>query len=101
MARIRRADVKRVAMLARLSISDEEADRLVHEFDSFLGYIETIQELDTRGVVPTAHPISLATPTREDFAAKAMDPELALANAPESAGSAFRVPRVLESEADG
>ena len=66
MARIDRADVERVALLARLSLSDEEVDRLAREFDSFLGYIETIQEVDTEGVEPTAHPVSLPTPTRPD-----------------------------------
>ena len=54
MARINRAEVERVASLARLSLSDEEADRLAREFDSFIGYIDTLQEIDTTGVAPTA-----------------------------------------------
>jgi aspartyl-tRNA(Asn)/glutamyl-tRNA(Gln) amidotransferase subunit C len=101
MARINRAEVERVASLARLSLSDEEADRLVQEFDSFLDYIDTLQEIDTRGVVPTAHPISLPTPTRPDRPAAAMDAELAVANAPEVAASAFLVPKVIDAEAEG
>jgi aspartyl-tRNA(Asn)/glutamyl-tRNA(Gln) amidotransferase subunit C len=101
MARINRAEVERVASLARLSLSDEEADRLAQEFDSFLGYIDTLQEIDTRGVVPTAHPISLPTPTRPDRPAAAMDAELAVANAPEAAASAFLVPKVIDAEAEG
>jgi aspartyl-tRNA(Asn)/glutamyl-tRNA(Gln) amidotransferase subunit C len=101
MARINRAEVERVALLARLSLSDEEADRLVREFESFLGYIETLQEIDTAGVVPTAHPISLPTPTRPDRPAVAMAAELAVANAPEAAASAFLVPKVIDTEAEG
>ena len=101
MARITRADVERVALLARLSLSDEEADRLARELDSFLGYIDTLQEIDTDAVEPTAHPISLPTPTREDRPAVVMDPELAVANAPEAAGSAFLVPKVIDTEAEG
>jgi aspartyl-tRNA(Asn)/glutamyl-tRNA(Gln) amidotransferase subunit C len=101
MARINRAEVERVASLARLSLSDEEADRLVREFDSFLGYIDTLQEIDTAGIVPTAHPISLPTPTRADRATAAMDPALVVANAPESTGSAFLVPKVIDTEAEG
>ena len=101
MARINRAEVERVALLARLSLSDEEADRLAQEFDSFLGYIETLQEIDTSGVVPTAHPISLPTPTRPDGPAAAMDAELAVANAPETAASGFLVPKVIDTEAEG
>jgi aspartyl-tRNA(Asn)/glutamyl-tRNA(Gln) amidotransferase subunit C len=100
-ARIHRTEVKRVASLARLSLSDEETDRLAREFDSFLGYIDTLREIDTDGVVPTAHPISLPTPTRPDRPAAAMDPELAVANAPEAAASAFLVPKVIDTEAEG
>ncbi len=101
MARINRAEVERVAALARLSLSDEEADRLVREFESFLGYIDTLQEIDTAGVVPTAHPISLPTPTRPDRPAAAMDVELVVANAPEAAASGFLVPKVIDTEAEG
>ncbi len=101
MARINRAEVERVALLARLSLSDEEADRLAREFDSFLGYIETLKEVDTTGIAPTAHPISLSTPTRLDRPTAAMDAELAVANAPETAASGFLVPKVIDTEAEG
>jgi len=101
MARINRADVQRVASLARLSLSDEEADQLAREFDSFLGYIDTLQEIDTAGVVPTAHPISLPTPMRPDRPAAPMDAERAVANAPEATASAFLVPKVIDTEAEG
>ena len=101
MARINRAEVERVALLARLSLSNEEIDRLAREFDSFLGYIDTLQEIDTREIVPTAHPISLPTPTRPDRPVAAMDPELVVGNAPESAQSAFLVPKVIGPEAEG
>ncbi len=101
MARISRAEVERVALLARISLTDEEADRLVREFDSFLDYIDTLQEIDTEGVAPTAHPLSLPTPTRPDRPAAAMDVELVVANAPEAAESAFVVPKVIDTEAEG
>ncbi len=101
MARISRAEVERVALLARISLTDEESDRLVREFDSFLDYIDTLQEIDTEGVAPTAHPLSLPTPTRPDRPAAAMDVELVVANAPEAAESAFVVPKVIDTEAEG
>ena len=63
----------------------------MREFESFLGYIDTLQEIDTAGVVPTAHPISLPTPTRPDQPEVAMDADRAVANAPEAA--AIRLPR--------
>ena len=101
MAHVSRADVERVASLARLSLSDEEAERLVVELDSLLAYVETLQELDTSGIAPTSHPISLPTPMRDDQSVAVMDPELAVANAPESAETAFVVPKVIDSEAEG
>ncbi len=101
MARISRAEVERVALLARISLTDEESDRLVREFDSFLDYIDTLQEVDTEGVAPTAHPLSLPTPTRPDRPAAAMNVELVVANAPEAAESAFVVPKVIDTEAEG
>ncbi len=101
MARISRAEVERVALLARISLTDEESDRLVREFDSFLDYIDTLQEIDTEGVAPTAHPLSLPTPTRPDRPAAAMNVELVVANAPEAAESAFVVPKVIDTEAEG
>jgi len=101
MTRINREELERVALLARLSLSDEEAGRLAREFDSFLDYIETIREIDTVGIAPTANPISLPTPTRPDRPAPAMDAELAVANAPEAAASGFLVPKVIETEAEG
>jgi aspartyl-tRNA(Asn)/glutamyl-tRNA(Gln) amidotransferase subunit C len=101
MARIDRVEVERVASLARLSVSDEQAERLAVELDSFLGYIETLRELDTSQVEPTSHPIPLPTPMREDLAEAPIDAELAVANAPESAGFAFLVPKVIDSESEG
>ena len=101
MARINRADVERVASLARLSVTEEEAERLAAEFDSFLGYIETLQELDTSDIEPTSHPIPLPTPMREDLPEASIDAELAVANAPESSETSFLVPKVIDSESEG
>lgn len=101
MSRISRAEVERVAELARLSLSDAEAARLAHELDTILGYVDTLSELDTAGVEPTSHVIPLATPLREDRPEPALDPQLAVANAPEHDGSAFVVPKVIEGEDEG
>jgi aspartyl-tRNA(Asn)/glutamyl-tRNA(Gln) amidotransferase subunit C len=101
MARITRAEVHRVAKLARLSLSDEEAERMTSDLDRILEYVETLRELDTGGIEPTAHAIPLATPMREDRAGPAIAPELAVANAPESIASAFVVPKVIEGEDEG
>lgn len=96
-----RTDVERIAALARLSVSDAEADRLAVELESILGYAEQLAGLDTREVPPTAHPIELPTPLRDDEPEPPLDPELALANAPAREGSAFVVPKVIEGEEEG
>lgn len=101
MARISREEVERVAALARLSVSDEEAERLAVELDRLLEYVDTLDRLDTTGIEPTAHAIPVATPVRQDRAEPPIDPELAVANAPQHAGSAFLVPKVIEGEEEG
>ena len=101
MPRITRDEVEKVAALARLSLSDEAAERMASELDQILEYAQTLSQVDTTDVEPTAHPIPLPTPLREDRAAAPLDPELAVANAPEHEGSAFVVPKVIEGDEEG
>ena len=101
MAHITREEVERVASLARLSLTDEEAERMADELDRILEYVEVLEQVDTEGVEPTSHVMPLRTPLREDRAAECLDPELALANAPLRDGTAFVVPKVIEGEEEG
>jgi aspartyl-tRNA(Asn)/glutamyl-tRNA(Gln) amidotransferase subunit C len=101
MSRITLEEVHRVARLARLSLADGEAQRLSGELDQILGYVETLAELDTSDIEPTAHAIPLPTPLREDEPEPGIDPELAVANAPEAIHCAFVVPQVIEGEEEG
>jgi aspartyl-tRNA(Asn)/glutamyl-tRNA(Gln) amidotransferase subunit C len=101
MSRIGRAEVERIGHLARLRLTAEEADALARDLDAILGYVAELASLDTSGVPPTAHVIPFATPLREDRVAPSLAPEAALSNAPEADGTAFLVPRVLESEEEG
>jgi len=96
-----RSDVERIASLARLSVTDAEAERLASELEAILAHVEQLSGLDTSEVEPTSHPIELATPMRDDLPEPPLDPELALANAPEREGSAFVVPKVIEGEEEG
>lgn len=96
--RISREEVEQIALLAKLSLEEAEVAAMVEDLDRILDYVADLQALDTEGIEPTAHAIPLATPVREDRAAPAMDPELAVANAPERAGTAFVVPKVIEGE---
>jgi len=101
MVHITRDEVERVAALARLSLSDDEAERMAAELDTILGYVETLSRLDTAGVEPTAHVLPVETPLRQDRPVAPLDAGLALANAPERDGSAFVVPKVIEGEEEG
>jgi aspartyl-tRNA(Asn)/glutamyl-tRNA(Gln) amidotransferase subunit C len=66
------------------------------DLEQMLEYVATLDRLDTEGVPPTAHGFELATPLRPDQPVEPLDPELAVANAPEREGTAFLVPKVLE-----
>ncbi len=101
MSHITRDEVERIASLARLSLTKDESERVSRELDTILGYVEALAEVDTAGVEATAHVIPLATPLREDRAEPPLDPELAVANAPEHEGTAFVVPKVIEGEDEG
>ena len=101
MARITRDEVEKVAALARLSLVDGAAERMALDLDQILEYAQTLSQVDTTDVEPTAHAIPLPTPLREDRASPPLDPELAVANAPEREGSAFVVPKVIEGDEEG
>lgn len=91
-------DVERVVALARLALSPQELARMRDELDAVLGYVAQLERVDTSGVPPTSHVVPLTTPLRADEPVAPMDAALAVANAPESEGSAFVVPKVIEAE---
>ncbi len=98
MPAITREEVERVVSLARLSLDEAELSRMASELGAVLGYVATLERLDTRDVPPTAHVVPLPTPLREDVPERPMDAAQALANSPASEGSAFVVPKVIEAE---
>jgi aspartyl-tRNA(Asn)/glutamyl-tRNA(Gln) amidotransferase subunit C len=98
MPRISAEEVEHIASLARLELGAEEVTAMARDMDRVLGYVATLDELDTSGIEPTAHAIALQTPVRLDEAVPGMDPELAVEGAPQSAGTAFVVPKVLDEE---
>ena len=95
--RLTRADVDRIATLARLELSDAEKDLFVHQLSHVLEYAEQIQRIDTNGVPPTSQVLSQMLADRADEPRASLTNGEALANAPDRAAQAglFRVPRVL------
>ena len=96
MASISRADVEHVADLARLHLTDEELDRMQTQLSNILEAIETLRDVDTSHVGPTASVIQLENVMRDDEVADPMTREAALANAPLRDDPFLRVPTVLE-----
>ena len=95
--RLTRADVDRIATLARLELSDAEKDLFVHQLSQVLEYAEQIQQIDTSGVQPTSHVLSHLASDRPDEPRPGLTNAEALANAPDPSPQTglFRVPRVL------
>ncbi len=89
------AEVRHVAMLARLALTDEQIETLRTELNSILGHIDEIQKLDLDGVAPMTHAIPLVNQTRADEVRPGLARELALLNAPEQADGAFVIPRIV------
>lgn len=96
MASISRADVEHVASLARLHLTDDELDRMQEQLSKILDAIDTLQQVDTSHVGPTASVIQLENVMREDQVRPVLSREAALANAPLRDDPFLRVPTVLE-----
>lgn len=92
---ISREEVRRVARLARLDLAEDVLDTMAEQLDGILGYMETLNRVDTEGIAPTAHAVSLTTPLREDERRPHLKRDAALANAPERDEETFLVPRVI------
>lgn len=97
MADLSASDVRRVAVLARLQLSDEEVAGFATQLGDVLSYVELLQELDTTGVEPMVHAIELTNVLREDTPRPSLPVEQAMQNAPQSDGATFLVPPILGS----
>ncbi len=91
---ITREDVLHVARLARLEIPDAEVERMQAQLSDILDAVGKVGELDLADVPPTSHPLDVVNAWREDVPRPSLTREDALANAPDTADGAFRVPPV-------
>ena len=90
------ATVKKVASLARIAISDADAERLAPELNNILGWIEQLGEVDTANVEPTTAVIPNAQRLRQDVVTEGGQRDAILANAPQGEHGFFTVPKVVE-----
>jgi aspartyl-tRNA(Asn)/glutamyl-tRNA(Gln) amidotransferase subunit C len=94
---VTKKDVQYVANLAMLQLTDNEAEDLKEDMNEILGYIDTLNEVDTTNVKPLEHVNEItASSFRKDKAEKPVSHEDALKNAPDADSDYFRVPRVIE-----
>ena len=94
-------EVERVAGLAHLELNPEETSAMVHNLNAVLDYVAELNELDTAGVAPLAQVTELlaaagAGGLRADVLAPSLNRATVLAQAPETDGAFFKVPKVIE-----
>ena len=94
--KITRDQVEQVAMLARLELTAAETEMLTGQMDAILAYVEKLNELNTDGIIPTAHAVPVENAFRVDEVRPSIGVDNALANAPDRVEEFFRVPKVIE-----
>jgi len=90
-------DVRKVAHLARLKLSDAEVATYTRQLADVLQYVDQLSSVDTANVRPLAHPHEIANVLRADEPAPSLPRDAALANAPQSDGRYFLVPAILDA----
>ena len=88
--------VRHIAKLARIAMSDDELERLVPELNNILGWVEQLAEVDTDGVEPLTAVIDLKLRLRDDAVTDGDCRDEVLANAPDAQHGFFAVPKVIE-----
>lgn len=89
-------DVEHIALLARLSLTEEERERFGSQLSSILSYVGKLNEIDTAGIEPAAHVLEMKNIMREDELRSSLPVEDALMNAPDRSGTFYRVPKIIE-----
>jgi aspartyl-tRNA(Asn)/glutamyl-tRNA(Gln) amidotransferase subunit C len=100
-AKVTVADVQRVAELANLELKPEETRNMLHDLNAILDHVAQLNELDTSGVAPLAQVSELegttgASTLREDKVLPSLERMKVMSQAPETDGSFFKVPKVIE-----
>ena len=90
-------DVRYVANLARINLTEDEVTRYTAQLEEIMGYIEKLSEVDIEGIEPSAHPSSLSNRVREDLPIDSLPPDGLLQNAPDQAKQQLRVPKVVDA----
>ncbi|GGA47137.1 MULTISPECIES: Asp-tRNA(Asn)/Glu-tRNA(Gln) amidotransferase subunit GatC [Psychrobacillus] len=96
MAELTKEEVKHVAHLARLAITEEEAEKFALQLGAITEFAEQLKELDTTNVEPTTHVLPLVNVLREDVATKGLDRETMMLNVKEQEAGQVKVPAIMD-----
>lgn len=88
-------DVRHVARLARLDVTDAEVELFAGQLAAVLEHAHDVEALDVGDVAPTAHPLPLVNVLRDDVPRASLDRDEVLEQAPQAEDGRFRVPRIL------
>ena len=94
--KLTRGDVQRVAVLARLRLTEDEESQLTAQLDAILAYMDKLDEIDTSNVAPFSHATDTTNGFRDDKVTNQPDADALLANAPDRDGTFFKVPKIIE-----
>ena len=94
--KITKQEVEHVAHLARLELDEDAIERFAGQIGDILAYVDKLKKVDTEGIAPTSHAISLTNAFREDEVRDHLERDRSLANAPEKEDGTFLVPRVIK-----
>ncbi|MGE5605731.1 MAG: Asp-tRNA(Asn)/Glu-tRNA(Gln) amidotransferase subunit GatC [Bacteroidota bacterium] len=89
------SEIEKIARLARLELTEAEKTEFTSQLNRILGLAAQLEQLDTVGVEPMAHVVPVVNVLRPDRIGQSLDPEKALANAPERKDNFFKVPKIL------
>ncbi|WP_102272838.1 Asp-tRNA(Asn)/Glu-tRNA(Gln) amidotransferase subunit GatC [Cytobacillus massiliigabonensis] len=96
MSRISADQVKHVANLARLAITEEETEKFTNQLDAIISFAEQLNEINTDGVEPTSHVLDMKNVMREDIPQEGLPQSEVLKNAPEHQDGQVKVPSIME-----
>ncbi|MED3552861.1 Asp-tRNA(Asn)/Glu-tRNA(Gln) amidotransferase subunit GatC [Cytobacillus praedii] len=96
MSRISPDQVKHVANLARLAITEEETEKFTNQLDAIISFAEQLNEINTDGVEPTSHVLDMKNVMREDIPQEGLPQSEVLKNAPEHQDGQVKVPSIME-----
>jgi aspartyl-tRNA(Asn)/glutamyl-tRNA(Gln) amidotransferase subunit C len=92
---ISKKDVEHVALLARLTLTEDEKQIYSRQLNDILEHVRKLQDLNTDGIQPTAHVLPLQNVFREDRVGEHLPVDQVLANAPERQDNFFKVPKIM------